>query len=44
MRAIWVPLEPEERTEELFFSLVAFVFFVVQGFYAFCDILHGNVG
>ena len=27
----------EEHKEELFFSFVAFVFFVVQGFYAFCD-------
>ena len=29
----------EEHKEELFFSLVAFVSFVVQGFYALCDTL-----
>ena len=29
----------EEHEEELFFSFVALVFFVVQGFYAFCDTL-----
>ena len=31
--------EHEEHKEELFFSLVAFVSFVVQGFQAFCDTL-----
>ena len=29
----------EEHKEELFFPFVTFVFFVVQGFYAFCDTL-----
>ena len=34
--------EHEEHKEELFSSLVVFVFFVVQGFYAFCDKLEGG--
>ena len=29
--------ERKQHKEELFSSFVAFVFFVVQGFYAFCD-------